>query len=298
MLEIFKKHKKIWLIGVLIIAVLILLFVGIRDYFYLKGEVSQLRIQEAYEEGPQVDMGDLPGIEEAIEKGIEECRMNFDLNKLDFTKPIWDSELPIMLLDLIAIQAFDKNDANECNYFENKGQIHILFSVKECQFVYRLYFDLVEKLKKGISFEDYLNKCQAALNLSSFSIQVDEEKLREPANKMVCESLYLSYQDKSPIIINPVKLCDGGTESDVCDYFDENKELKTCQSGICDEIKFLIAVAKNDSNICLTIDNPKTSQYCQFYFDRDLRVFQNKFAETYCHNFIQKVVAPSIINVR
>jgi len=299
MLEILKKYKKIWLIGVLIIAVLIFLFVGIRDYLYLKEEVSQLKILEVqYRKIQEIDDAITTMIEEAIEKETGECRTDFDLDKLDFTKPIWDSELSVMLTSLVAMQAFSKNNENECNYFKDKEKIHSFFTVKECQSVYRLYFNLVEKLKQGMSLNDYLKECQTALNLSSSFIQVDQEEVRESANRIVCESLYLSYQDKRPIINNPAELCDEGSKTDVCNYFDKNKELKICQSGICDEIKFLIAVAKNDSTICSTIDNPKTSQYCQFYFDRDLVTFQNNFIEVYCHNFIQKVVAPSIINVR
>jgi flagellar biosynthesis/type III secretory pathway M-ring protein FliF/YscJ len=93
----FKRYKKICLVVILIVVVLVLLFIT-KDYLYpRKEEILEIKKEKL------TGIEEAAKIEEAIKKEMEECRTNFDLERLDFTKPIWDSELPTMFKGLLVL---------------------------------------------------------------------------------------------------------------------------------------------------------------------------------------------------
>ncbi len=290
MLKIFKEHKKIWLIAILIIVVPVVL-VFMEDYLYLRKAISRLGLQKAEEEVQKDGVEDWSGVTETrirIEK--EECQTNFDFNKLDFNIKIWDSELSTMLKGLLVLRAIDQNNRDLCNY--EKKEIDPSIKKERCERDYDFYFMLTEKLEKDMDSQQYVKECQEAL-LPSASIEgvngEDIDILKERVRTM-CESYYQSFQNKTAVILDPTFMCDGDpARHDTVEYLDpQTNQTKSCVDEDSDEIKFLIAVAKNDPTDCLVINNFRTSQYCQFYFGRDLMPFQNKFKEAYCHNLVNK----------
>ena len=285
------------------IVILVLLIIA-KDYLYLRKEVSQLRDQPANGEISQVEI-ELK-IEEDIKKETEGCQANldlsFDLEKLDFTKPIWDNELPTMLKGLLVLRAVDQNNRDLCNY--EKQEINFGLRRERCERDYDFYFVLTEKLEEGIDSQQYIKECQKAL-LPYILIEIEEGLIeyidRDRLNEgleIICESYYQSFQNKAAIILDPILMCERTpAKHDLVEYLDpQTKQSKICPDEFSDEIKFLIAIAKNDSTKCSAIENFRTSLYCQFYFNRDLMTYQNKFKEIYCYDLVmynlveQKVV--------
>lgn len=283
--------------GILVILglIIIILLITLGIYWYFQKQISQIKLEKEKEkiEIPPLlppASGMREGIEQEIERGIENCRVNFDLNKLDFAAPIWNTELSSMLPQLIAMQAFEQSNEKKCDYFKNKDKINPGLTVENCQRRYH-FLKLIAELKKGLNCQDFVGEC-ARRNIPDLDVEKDE---LEKANKIVCESLCQSYQNRTPVIPEPEVLCDAppSPQTDAVDYLDpETNQLKTCLSGTADEIKFLIAASQNEASGCLIINNPRTSQFCQFYFDRDLEKQQNKFKEIYCRNLVEMVIIP------
>lgn len=286
-----KLVKKLTLI-ILGMVVLVLL-IALGD-IYLQKQISQIEskrkiiIEQFISE--QKKKAARKNIEQQIEEAMKNCQTEFDLNKLDFKKPIWDSELSVMLPYLIAMEAFEQGNEEKCDYFKDLKEINSDLTIDECQRRYR-FLDLTASLKKGMSCQNYIEECE---KLANIEIEGSENE-KETFIKLVCESLCQSYQNKAAVITEPENLCDEepSLQGDAVSYLDaKTNQQKTCFGGITDEIKFLIAVAKDDSNSCLDIKNSKTSSLCQFYFDRDLIKYQNKFKEAYCHDLVQRVIIP------
>lgn len=283
MLGIFKKYKKIWLIGILIVVVvvLVLLFIFIRE---------KMGVEEVVK------------IEEAIEKGMEECRTDFDLEKLDFTKPVWESELPTILKEILVLRAVSQNNRALCNYEEK--EINLGLQKVRCERDYDFYFTLTEKLEKGIDSQQYVKECQEAM-IPNLLIEAKERNIEMPEDIDVlkegtgnaCESYYQSFQNKTPVILEPALMCDEISSSyDVVNYFDpQSNQTKSCLGEHSEKIKFLIAIAKNNPADCLTIEDFRASRYCRFYFDRDSMIFYDEFKEAYCHNLVQNVLIPDLL---
>lgn len=292
-LKIFNKEliKKIALI---ILGILILVLLSaLSEHSYLQKQISQFESkgkaiadQFVSEQRKKARRN----VEQQIKETTDKCQTEFDLNKLDFEKPIWDSGLSITLPYLIAMQAFEQGSEKKCDYFKNLKGVNSNLTIEECQIRYR-FLDLTEGLKKGMSCQNYVEECKKFANIE---IEGSENE-KETFGKLACESLCQSYQNKAAVITEPENLCDedSSLQGDAVSYLDaKTNQQKTCSGGIADEIKFLVAVAKNDSNSCLDIKNSKTSSLCQFYFDRDLIKYQNKFKEAYCHDLVQRVVIP------
>jgi hypothetical protein len=280
---------KIWLLVIVLILIISLGFSVFRNYLLKKELAKQPTVGPKPEElvGPPA-IG--PEDEQQIEGQIAQCIKNFDLNKIDFTKPIWDYGLSKKLNELVALQAFKENNIKKCDYFKDKVKINLELAVENCLKEYR-FLKATAELKEGISCQNYLEECKRFIDLDV------DEKDREEAERVVCESLCQSYQNKTPIILTPENLCDKqpSPTADAIEYFDvKTNQSKICYSGLADEIKFLIAVSKNDLNICSTIKEPKASLYCQFFFDRNFVTCQDKFKEQYCHHLIFKVIIPNL----
>lgn len=291
MLETSPKIKK-WILIILGIIVIVLL-VTLGNYWYFQKQISQIQQEIKKNETPPSIIERRGGIEEEIAKRKENCRANFDFNKLDFTAPIWEETkgseiLPEMLPYLIAMEAFGKKDENRCDFFRDKERIHPWLSIENCQRRYH-FLKLIDELKKGINCQSFIEEC---VRRDILKLDVEENK-REKTNKIVCETLCQSYQQKTPVILDPENICDAqpSPQADTVDYLDpQTNQFKTCLSGMADEIKFIIAVSKEDAKLCLTIKTPKNSQLCQFYFERDLVKVQNKFKETYCDTLIDRLL--------
>jgi len=292
---------KIWLLVIIFILITSLGFLIVRNYLFKK-DLAELPPAII---GPEIEDPARPlalspeeleqqlhlQFDQRIKGQITQCVKNFDLNKLDFNQPIWHTELlSVMLPLLIAMEAFQQNKETECDYFKNKGKVNPELTVENCLRRYRFLKTTVE-LEKGMDCQSYLGECKKFSNLDV------EEKEREEAERIICETLCQSYRNKTPIILAPKDICDNQPSplADAVDYLEAGtNQSKTCWSGIADEIKFLIAVAGNDANGCLAINDPKTSVLCRFYFDRNyLKVYKDEFKENYCKNLIEKVVIPS-----
>jgi hypothetical protein len=261
--------------------------------FYIQKQISKLELEKELKITAPPVVGRREGIEQEIEESIRKCQAEFDLNKSDFTKPIWDSELSTMLKGLLVIRAVDQNNRNLCNY--EKQEIDPGLQKERCQHDYDFYFTLTKKLKKGMGSQQYIKECQEAL-LPYIFIEIEEGIIedinRDVLNKelsSICGSYYQSFQNKSAVILDPIFMCDGDPlRDDAVEYVDlQTNQLKSCAGEMNDEIKFLIAIAKNDSTNCTAIKNFRTAQYCQFYFDKDFTTYQNKFKEAYCNMLVQ-----------
>lgn len=224
---------------------------------------------------------------------FKDCHASFDLNKLDFTKPIWDSELSIILPQLIAMQAFVQKDEGKCDYFKNLEQVNPNLTVENCQRIYR-FLDSTEKLQKGMDCQSYIEECKNFINLEDVP-----EELLEKVNNDFCGSLCQSFKNKTPIITDPNTVCENELSpqiSDTVDYLDvKTNQTKTCFTGIGGDIKFLVAVANYVSTSCSTINNSLTRPLCQFYFERDanFRKYRTEFEQEYCGLFVGKVISPT-----
>lgn len=292
-LKTFNKElvKKI---AVVIIGIMILvLLIALGEHSYLQKQISQFESknktivdQFASEQRKKAERN----AEQQIEEATKNCQTEFDLNKLDFEKPIWNSELSVMLPYLIAMQAFEQGSEKKCDYFKDLKEVNSNLTIEECQIRYH-FLDLTDGLKKGMSCQNYIEECKKIANAG---IEGSENE-KETFGKLACESLCQSYQNKTAVIAEPENLCDEdpSLQGDAVSYVDaKTNQQKTCFGGIVDEIKFLVAAAKNDSGSCLDIKNSKTSSLCQFYFDRDLIKYQNKFKEAYCHDLTRRALLP------
>lgn len=292
MLETFTRNKKIWLIAIFVIIILVSLFVA--GGYYSEREDSTADKQVIIKEEAITE--ETFDIEKRFEQTInvekEKCMLDFDLDNLDFTKLIWNDELSTMLKGLLVMRAVDQKNKDLCNY--EKREINSEFRKERCELDYNFFFVLSEKLKKGISPEQYTKECQESL-LPYILIEIELgriediniETLKEGIGE-VCKSYYQSFENKAVVIVDPLLMCDGDPAKDsTVEYLiPQTKQSKICAGEFSDEIKFLITVAKNDSAGCLDIKDPRISQYCQFYFNRDLIKYQNKFKEVYCHSKI------------
>ena len=300
MFKIFKNLKKTWLkISLVVIAILLILVLA-REYLELRK--SYLDVREKLED-VEIGIGieEIGPIEKTTEEQMKKCLADFDLDKLDFTIPIiWDSELSTMLKPLLVMQAVKQNNRNLCN-FERQDideDIDEGLHRKRCEFDYDFFFVLTEKLKEGIDSQQYIQKCQEVLLtyiLFEGITPESPEAIRKGLSD-ICKSYYQSFQNKNPIILNLGLMCDGDPQKhDKVNYFDpQTNQLKSCIGEFSDEIKFLIAIAKNAPTDCLDIKRFRTSQYCQFYFDRDLTIYQDEFKNAYCRNLIHNIILPNL----
>lgn len=253
---------KKWLLIILISAVLLIIFVG---YFYYQKQVPEL----------------------LMEREFKNCHAGFSLDKLDFTKPIWNSELSIILPELIAMQAFKENNINGCDYFKDLNKINSNLTAEKCQRFYH-FLESIKKLQEGMACPDYIKECKNTIEV--------EEDTTEEAKEVACESYCQSFKNKTPVITQPENLCESETHSDAVDYTDaKTNQLKTCATGLADEIKFLVAAAKYSPSDCALINDPTTQPLCQFYFEREAIYlkYRNEFEQKYCGLFVGKTINPS-----
>lgn len=303
MFKIFKNFKRSWFKIVLVVIVVLLTLILIREYFIVKKDYLDVREKlEDIEIGIGIEKIDpTDPIEKITEEQMKKCLADFDLDKLDFTIPIWGregigSELPIMLKALLVIQAIDQNDRNLCNF--ERQDIDRGLRKERCELDHDFFFVLTEKLKNGINSQQYISECQKILlaGILDDGINLESPEILKKGLADICQSYYQSFQNKKPIILNPGLMCDGILQKhDKVSYFDSQaNQLKSCVGEFSDEIKFLIAVAKNAPTDCLDIERFRTSKYCQFYFDRDLTIYKNKFKNAYCRNLIHNIILPDL----
>lgn len=220
---------------------------------------------------------------------FKDCHASFNLDNLDFTRPIWDSELSIILPQLIAMQAFAQNNEGRCDYFKDLEQVNPNLTAEKCRKIY-YFLDSTEKLQKGTDCQGYIQECK-----NSLDVQV-EEQLIDKAKEAICESYCQSFKNRKPVITEPGNLCEEQPQIDTVDYIDaKTGQSKTCSSGMADEIKFLVAVANYLSTGCSTINDPETRPLCEFYFERDanFRKYQTEFEQKYCGLFVGKILSPT-----
>ena len=257
---------KKWLLIILISVALLIIGVG---YFYYQKQIPKF----------------------FTEREFKNCHASFDLNKLDFTKPIWNSELSIILPDLMAMQAFNEKNIDKCNYFEGLKEINSNLTIENCQRTYN-FLDLTERLQEGMDCQDYIKECK---NKNVLEIEVENE-LIEKAKEIVCQTYCQSFKNKAALIAEPENLCEEQPAGEAIDYLDaETNQLKPCTTGLADEIKFIIAVANYIPSNCLTINTPETQRLCQFYFERETAYlkYRNEFEQKYCGLFVGKTINPS-----
>lgn len=311
---IFEKYKYMWALLVLTLIVIVSLFI-MKDYLFLQKEkISEINKEKLSDiEQPVISDIEQPviwddieqpvisDIEQTIAKEKEECLANFNLNKLDSTKPIWNSELPTMLKGLLVLRAIDQDNRDLCNF--EMVEINPSIRKERCERDYDFFFILTEKLKKGIDAQKYVEECQEALIPYLFiekeqgvpDIPDDIGELKEGL-EVICRSYYQTFQNKTPNILDSDLMCGGLTAKDyhVMEYIDpQTNQVKSCRGEFNDDIDFLIAIAKNDPALCSIIDKFRTSQYCHYFFNRDITPFYNEFKESYCHSLVHKALFPS-----
>ena len=253
--------KKRLLITLIVIGFLIIIFGG---YFYYQTQTPrQKTIRE-----------------------FKNCHAAFSLDKLDFAKPIWNSHLSLILPRLIAMQAFNENDVEKCNYFKGLSEINSNLTVENCEMTYN-FLNLIKQLQEGINCQNYVQECKNIIEVDA-SAEVMEE-----AKEAVCETYCQSFKNGKPVITDPKNLCEEEPQIDAVDYVDaKTGQSKTCAAGMADEIKFLVAVSKYVPNACLSINDGETQLFCQFYFEKDvvLRKYEAEFEQEYCGLFVGKTL--------
>lgn len=290
MLETLEQNKKRWLVAILIVEILAILFIA-KIYLYPTEEKdleTKLEIKEEI----------LPNFNEEV---FEKCKANFNLDKLDFAESIWESELPTLLKELAVLRAVIQDNRNLCGDYEKEEIDPGLHKIR-CECDYDLFFTLTEKLKDGISSQQYVKECQEAL-IPNLIIEKEKRNIEMPEDMDIlkegvsnaCESYYQSFQNKTPVILDPDLMCDKVSPSDdVVNYLDpKDNRIKSCLGEHGEKIKFLIAIAKNNPVNCLDIKDSRVLGYCQFYFDRkNLIKLQNEFREDYCHALAHEIISP------
>ncbi|MDP3043537.1 MAG: hypothetical protein Q8N21_03985 [bacterium] len=285
MLEAFTRNKKIWLIAIFVIIILVSLFVAGGYYSEREDLTADEQVVIKEEAIAEETFDTEERFQQTINTEKEKCMLDFDLNNLDFTKSTWNSELSTMLKGLLVMRAVDQKNRDLCNY--EKREIDSELRKERCEENYNFFFILTDKLKSGLDYQQYIKECRDVLLVYTLIIDGTEDidAIRQ-ATELECAIFYQSFQDKTPVIIEPEKICDkDSTKHDSVDYFDpQTKQIKFCFTEIADKIKFLVAVANNNSTGCLNIKKTRALQYCQYYFNKDLAPFYNKFKESYCHS--------------
>lgn len=301
MLETFTRNKKIWLMVIFVIIILVLLFVA--GGYYSEREDStadeQVVVKEEVIKKEAITEETLDSekrFEQIINTEKEKCMLNFDLNNLDFTKPTWGAELSTMLKGLLVMRAVDQKNRDLCNY--EKREIDSELRKERCERDYDFFFTLTRKLEKGLNSQQYVTECREAL--TPYILIEKEQKLAKlPDNPddldelkkgldIICESYYISFQNKEPVILNSALMCDGKTigRYNVLNYTSITNQKNSCIGEFNDDIEYLIAVAKKNPGLCELIPNYRTYQYCKYYFSQDLSFPYNGFKESYCHEKI------------
>ena len=286
MLETFKKN--IWLIAVSMVVLALLSVAG--NYYFKKKDLAMddsavIKKEVVTEKALDAE----ERFNRIIKEEEEKCALDFDFDKLDFTEVDSDSELSSMLKGLLVMRAVDQNNKNLCDY--EKQEVDLGLRKERCEEDYNFFFILTDKLRSGLDYRQYIQECQDVL-LAYTLIRYDMEDadVLKQATELECAIFYQSFQDKTPIVIEPEKICYADSiKHDSVDYFDsQTKQIKSCFTEIAGKIKFLVAVANNDLTGCLDIKQTRAFQYCQYYFNKDLANFYDKFRESYCNDKVYK----------
>jgi hypothetical protein len=223
---------------------------------------------------------------------IGNCLKKFDAKKTDITdKTGSDTELEYMKLNSIVAEALFNNDASRCVSLQVGDKSKSLAAVNQCQSDFQdiqAYYDFAEKLKNKTPEEDFLKYCQSSLLDRSLSFKANvPENLREQRSKMVCQSIYLSFQAKAVVFNDPFFYEESkfsGTPSCAC--IDASGNPGSCQSGFCNAMGFFAAVSKNDQSLCPELTDAKVFPYCNLYFDKQtMEKYNDNFKEAYCRKY-------------
>lgn len=299
MLETFTRNKKIWLIAIFVIIILVLLFVAGGYYSERKDSTADKQVVVKEEAIKEETLDTKKRFEQIINTEKEKCMLDFDLDNLDFTKSIWNDKLSTMLKGLLVMRAVDQNNKNLCDY--EKQEVDLELRKERCERDYDFFFTLIRKLEKGLNSQQYVTECREAL--TPYILIEKEQKLAELPDDLdelregldiICESYYLSFQSKEPVILDSALMCDGKTigKYNALNYTSTANQKNSCIGEFNDDIEYLIAVAKKDLGLCESIPNPRTYQYCKYYFSQDLSSFYNGFRESYCHSKIHNNLFP------
>lgn len=230
--------------------------------------------------------------EQRLKKEIEECVEKLDLSELDFEERFWNQGLSTDLKGVSVLRAVEGSDRSLCGAYDKKDVDLGLHNVR-CERDYDLFFMLTDKLKNGISSDDYVKGCQDAVipNLlvekAERIIDIPPLEVLRPAVGEMCRSYYESYSQQIPVILLPDLMCDEiSSSSDIVIYTDkETGEQRECLGEHGEKIKFFIAISKNDSSLCSDIGDPRIMSFCQYYFDNEKFIeYREELKEKYCHD--------------
>lgn len=225
--------------------------------------------------------------ESEVKQKNSKCWNDFDINKLDYSQPIWESELPDMISTFAFMQASESGNRELCNSLI-RGGTELDEARQDCLLRFDLLSNrgLIGRFVAGINLDEYVSQCVNILNADPSFIE-DNPNLNERKvfAESICRGYYTSYNNKSVYIDRPEDMCDGSEKSDVCDYVGVNGQTHSCRSSACKYIKYIVAVAKDRQSECSDIKNLDFSTICNFYFDKSYKEnYQKKIKEAYCRN--------------